>query len=38
LPENIGFAAVMLTTLPMLLAFLVAQRTFVRGLSGAGVE
>jgi multiple sugar transport system permease protein len=38
LPENIGFAAVMLTTLPMLVAFLVAQRTFIRGLSGSGVE
>jgi multiple sugar transport system permease protein len=38
LPENIAFAATVLTTLPMIVAFLVAQRSFVRGLSGSGVE
>ena len=38
IPENVGFAAVAITTLPMLLAFLIAQRSFIRGLSGSGVE
>jgi ABC-type glycerol-3-phosphate transport system permease component len=38
LPENIAFAATALTTLPMVIAFVVAQRAFVRGLSGSGVE
>jgi ABC-type glycerol-3-phosphate transport system permease component len=38
IPENVGFAATALTTLPMVVAFLLAQRTFVRGLSGSGVE
>jgi multiple sugar transport system permease protein len=38
LPENIAFAATAITTLPMVVAFLVAQRSFVRGLSGSGVE
>jgi ABC-type glycerol-3-phosphate transport system permease component len=37
-PENVAFAATALTTLPMVVAFLLAQRTFVRGLSGSGVE
>jgi multiple sugar transport system permease protein len=36
--ENIAFAATAITTLPMIVAFLVAQRSFVRGLSGSGVE
>lgn len=38
IPENIAFAATAITTLPMIAAFLVAQRSFVRGLSGSGVE
>jgi ABC-type glycerol-3-phosphate transport system permease component len=38
LPENVAFAATALTTLPMVIAFLIAQRAFVRGLSGSGVE
>ncbi len=38
IPENVGFAATALTTLPMVVAFLLAQRAFVRGLSGSGVE
>jgi len=38
IPESVGFAATVLTTLPMLIAFLVAQKAFVRGLSGSGVE
>lgn len=37
-PENIAFAATVITTLPLVLAFLLAQRTFVRGLAGSGVE
>jgi multiple sugar transport system permease protein len=37
-PENVAFAATALTTLPMVVAFLLAQRSFVRGLSGSGVE
>jgi ABC-type glycerol-3-phosphate transport system permease component len=38
IPENVAFAATALTTLPMVVAFLLAQRSFVRGLSGSGVE
>jgi multiple sugar transport system permease protein len=38
IPENVGFAATALTTLPMVVAFLLAQRAFVRGLAGSGVE
>jgi multiple sugar transport system permease protein len=38
LPETTGFAITVITTFPMLLVFLVAQRAFVRGLSGSGVE
>lgn len=37
-PENVAFAATALTTLPMVVAFLLAQRAFVRGLSGSGVD
>ena len=37
-PENVAFAATALTTLPMVVAFLLAQRAFVRGLSVSGVE
>jgi multiple sugar transport system permease protein len=36
--ENVAFAATVITTLPMLIAFLVVQPAFVRGLSGSGVE
>lgn len=36
--ENVAFAATVITTLPMVIAFLVAQRSFVAGLSGSGVE
>jgi multiple sugar transport system permease protein len=38
IPENVGFAATLLTTLPMIIAFIVAQKAFVRQLSGSGVE
>jgi multiple sugar transport system permease protein len=37
-PETVAFACTMITTLPMLLVFLVAQRTFIRAISGSGVE
>ena len=37
-PESVAFVCTMITTLPMLLVFLVAQRTFVRAISGSGVE
>ncbi|MFZ0216498.1 MAG: carbohydrate ABC transporter permease, partial [Candidatus Dormiibacterota bacterium] len=36
--ENVAFAATVITTLPMVVAFVVAQRSFVTGLSGSGVE
>jgi multiple sugar transport system permease protein len=36
--ENVGFAATLITTLPMIIAFLVAQKAFIRQLSGSGVE
>jgi multiple sugar transport system permease protein len=38
IPENVAFAATVITTLPMVLVFLVAQRSFVRGLAGSGVD
>lgn len=38
IPENVAFAATVITTLPMVVVFLVAQRSFVRGLTGSGVE
>jgi multiple sugar transport system permease protein len=37
-PETVAFACTMITTLPMLIVFLVAQRTFIRAISGSGVE
>jgi len=37
-PQNVLFAAVVVTTLPMLIAFLIVQPAFVRGLTGSGVE
>lgn len=36
--ENVAFAATVITTLPMVVAFLVAQRSFMTGLTGSGVE
>ena len=37
-PQTVAMAADVIATAPMLLAFIVAQRTFIRGLSGTGVE
>lgn len=37
-PQTVQLAATLLTTLPMLVAFLFAQRSFVRGLVGSGVD
>jgi ABC-type glycerol-3-phosphate transport system permease component len=37
-PQNVILAAVVMTTLPMVLVFLVVQPSFVRGLTGSGVE
>ena len=37
-PQNVLFASVVITTLPMILAFLIVQPAFVRGLTGSGVE
>jgi ABC-type glycerol-3-phosphate transport system permease component len=37
-PQNVLFASVVVTTLPMMLAFLIVQPAFVRGLTGSGVE
>jgi multiple sugar transport system permease protein len=37
-PQTVGMAASVIATIPMLIAFLVAQRAFVRGLSGTGLE
>jgi multiple sugar transport system permease protein len=37
-PQNVILAAVVMTTLPMILVFLVVQPAFVRGLTGSGVE
>jgi multiple sugar transport system permease protein len=37
-PQNVLFASVVITTLPMMLAFLIVQPAFVRGLTGSGVE
>jgi multiple sugar transport system permease protein len=36
--ENVAFAATVITTLPMIIAFLLVQPAFVKGLSGSGVE
>jgi ABC-type glycerol-3-phosphate transport system permease component len=38
IPENVAFAATVITTLPMVVVFLIAQRSFVRGLAGSGVD
>jgi ABC-type glycerol-3-phosphate transport system permease component len=37
-PQNVIFASVVIVTLPMILAFLAVQPSFVRGLAGSGVE
>jgi ABC-type glycerol-3-phosphate transport system permease component len=37
-PQNVLFASVVVTTLPMMIAFLIVQPAFVRGLTGSGVE
>jgi multiple sugar transport system permease protein len=37
-PQNVILAAVVMTTLPMILVFLAVQPAFVRGLTGSGVE
>jgi ABC-type glycerol-3-phosphate transport system permease component len=37
-PQTVGMAAAVITTVPMLIAFIVAQRAFVRGLAGTGLE
>jgi ABC-type glycerol-3-phosphate transport system permease component len=37
-PQNVTYAAVVLATLPVLIVFLVAQRAFVRGFVGSGVD
>jgi multiple sugar transport system permease protein len=36
--EPVAMAATMIATLPMIAAFLIAQRAFVRGLVGTGIE
>jgi ABC-type glycerol-3-phosphate transport system permease component len=35
---TVAFAATVITTLPMVVVFLIAQRSFVRGLAGSGVD
>jgi multiple sugar transport system permease protein len=37
-PQSVILAAVVMTTAPMILVFLVVQPAFVRGLAGSGVE
>ena len=37
-PENVILAAVVMTTLPMILVFLAVQPAFIKGLAGSGVE
>lgn len=37
-PENVILAAVVMTTAPMILVFLVVQPAFIKGLAGSGVE
>ena len=36
-PRAVGMATSVIATVPVLIAFLVAQRAFVRGLSGTGL-
>ena len=38
IPESVAFAATLITTLPMIVAFLAAQKTFIKGIQGSGVE
>jgi multiple sugar transport system permease protein len=37
-PQTVGMAASVIATVPMLIAFLIAQRAFVRGIAGTGLE
>lgn len=37
-PPNIAMAAILVSTIPVLIAFLFAQRYFVQGLSGTGLD
>jgi multiple sugar transport system permease protein len=37
-PQTVGMAASVIATVPMLIAFLLAQRAFVRGFAGTGLE
>jgi multiple sugar transport system permease protein len=37
-PLNVAMAAVMISTIPVLIAFVIAQRAFIRGLSGTGLD
>ncbi|MGA8681179.1 MAG: carbohydrate ABC transporter permease [Acidimicrobiales bacterium] len=37
-PQNVIFASVVIVTLPMILVFIAVQPSFVRGLTGSGVE
>ena len=37
-PQNVIFASVVIVTLPMVLVFIAVQRSFIRGLTGSGVE
>lgn len=38
IPRQVGMAATVLSIIPVLIAFLVAQRWFVRGLAGTGID
>lgn len=37
-PLNVAMAAVVISTIPVLIAFIIAQRSFIRGLSGTGLD
>ena len=37
-PLNVAMAAVMISTIPVLIVFIIAQRAFIRGLSGTGLD
>lgn len=37
-PLNVAMAAVMISTIPVLIAFVIAQRAFIRGLAGTGLH
>ncbi len=38
IPPNVGLAAAVISTVPVLVAFLLAQRWYVRGIVGTGVD